>query len=184
MLLHLPPCSIWALIKLQLASQGFVGSAKVSYTSDEYTSASSNGGGGIRSRGRGRHRAAERFESGGRPRHAVTAAAAPPNAQEQLHGGGAFTCQTFDPATQMPQANATLIRRMIVEKPVRLPSRFSNVSQPSAGDIISFTAAVFGIPASSLQLEVEPVDADKMDALGMRHLRFQQVQSYMGDMYG
>jgi hypothetical protein len=99
-------------------------------------------------------------------------------------GGGAFTCDPYTPGVDALPANATLIRRLDLAGPKRLPGSFTSVAQPSVGDVIAFLAASFNITAASLRPASKGPPADATDALGMRHIRLEQVEQYMGDWYG
>lgn len=106
----------------------------------------------------------------------------PPAQPNLADGGGAYTCQDYDPDTQALQANATIIRRLILRKP--LPVAAPSVAGASVDAVVAALAAEFGMPTSTLRLAQAPVDADRSDALGMRHIRLEQVQPYMGDLFG
>jgi hypothetical protein len=99
-------------------------------------------------------------------------------------GGGAFTCDPYTPGVDALPANATLIKRPDLPAPLRLPGGFTSVAQPSADDVIALVARAFNLSASSLRLAAKGPPPDATDALGMRHVRLEQVEQYMGDWYG
>ncbi|KAI8469122.1 MAG: hypothetical protein J3K34DRAFT_289032 [Monoraphidium minutum] len=184
------------VVLLAHGAQAFVGDARVSLkASDVLWSGGAGGGAGG---GAARHgsswletgsraggarasapplAAVQRARSDAQPQRAPGAAAAP-----GPDGGGAFTCVPYDPATQALQANATAIRRLVLQTPLRLPGGFAAVSQPSAADVIAPLAERFGIPAGTLR----PAGGgdDRTDELGLRHIRLEQVQPYMGELFG
>ncbi|GBF94228.1 peptidase [Raphidocelis subcapitata] len=100
-------------------------------------------------------------------------------------GGGAFTCQPYAPGTDALPANATLVRRFALDAPARLPGDHPSVAAPTAAEVIALLASRFGVPEASLRLDSKRgVDADTTDALGMRHVRLEQVEQYMGEWFG
>ena len=108
-----------------------------------------------------------------------------PAAPPASDGGGAFTCQPFTPGADALPANATLVRRVVLDAPAQLPGDPPSVAAPAPGDVIAFLASRFGVPEASLRLDSKlGVGADVTDDLGMRHIRLEQVEQYMGEWFG
>jgi hypothetical protein len=99
-------------------------------------------------------------------------------------GGGSFTCVGYDPASESVPANATIIRRLVLTEPLKLPGSYANVSAPPAAAVAAAVAARFGVPPGTLRPAAAPAEADAVDGLGLRHLRLEQVQEYMGELFG
>ncbi len=172
--------------RVPFASQAFIGDASVSYTADHSPWGGADWGVGGVGGGSGAAAPPQQWQSeagnraGAAPRSA--AVMRPPTND----GGGAYTCQEYDPARDALPVNATVIRRLALAAPARLPGGFSSVSQPSVDDVIAFVATHFNAPAASFRLAktAQPGDADRVDDLGMRHLRLEQVQHYMDQIFG
>ena len=116
-----------------------------------------------------------------------SSAGANPQQQQQrprYDGGGAFTCESYTPGVDAVPANATLIRRLILDAPERLPGAFASLAEPTPDDLAEYLAARFGVARGTLRLAPAPVDADRTDALGTRHVRMEQVQEHLARAYG
>jgi len=145
------------------------------------------GGGGSSS---SRPRTAATYEQGSRGARMHEAGGPAPSRSPGTDGYGnrlgAYTCESYVPGRDALPANATLIRRLVLPEPEQLPGSFSTVLQPSVNDIVNHLASRFNIPAANLRLarSIQPSDADRVDALGMRHVRLEQVQEYMNQIFG